>query len=430
MLKCGMAEVDLEPPLGLAIPGYFTRRNATGYKDSLFVKSMVLKKDEEMMAIIVGDSLCVDRETVIDIRKKVFLKTGIKGENVMISSTHTHTGTPVLSRYSGEGEEKYIKIYCEKAADSAKLALDKMTGARIGFGMGKEEDISFNRRFYMKDGTFKTNPGVNNPLIERAEGGIDPSVTVMRIEDTAGRIMGIVSNFSCHPDVVGGNQYSADYPGELSSTLKTFYGKDVVSLFINGACGNINHINVYGEPIDKKRTCHYKKMGRILGAAVMGICEKITCEDTDDMDMEIKSEIFRGKIRRPSPGEIEEADNVLKDGDTSERDRMFASHVKNFDYSLPEYAPVEVQVARIGKFTISGFPGEVFVEFSDKIKKNSPFKYNIVNYLANGNYGYLVTKKAYRNGGYEPRITSRPRVAVSEGYEMTNRIIKILRSMS
>src|SRR5690554_5997301 len=133
-----------------------------------------------------------------------------------------------------------------------------MEPSKIGTGRGYVDNIAFNRRYFMKDGSVKTNPGVLNPNIDKPAGPIDPDVLVMKIEDMDGNILGAVVNFACHLDVVGGNEYCADYAGELSKTLKSFYGKDFITLFLTGLSGNINHINP-NETIFRRNN-HYKKM--------------------------------------------------------------------------------------------------------------------------------------------------------------------------
>jgi len=57
----------------------------------------------------------------------------------------------------------------------------------IGIGMGHEDRLTFNRRYWMKDGTVRTNPGYKNPDIVRPAAPIDPDVGVMRVRGTSYR---------------------------------------------------------------------------------------------------------------------------------------------------------------------------------------------------------------------------------------------------
>jgi hypothetical protein len=57
---------------------------------------------------------------------------------------------------------------------------------------------------------------------------------------------------------------------------------------------------------------------------------------------------------------------------------------------------------KLGELAIVGLPGEVFCEFGLEIKEKSPAKHTIVVELANGAIGYIPTKEAFAQGGYEP----------------------------
>lgn len=52
-----------------------------------------------------------------------------------------------------------------KIADAAQMASHNIKDATVEIGYGSENSISFIRRFRMKDGRAKTNPGVGNPDI-------------------------------------------------------------------------------------------------------------------------------------------------------------------------------------------------------------------------------------------------------------------------
>jgi hypothetical protein len=47
-----------------------------------------------------------------------------------------------------------------------------------------------------------------------------------------------------HPDTVGGDGVSADYPGVLARLLAEYKGTEMVTVFANGCCGNLNHRNI------------------------------------------------------------------------------------------------------------------------------------------------------------------------------------------
>src|SRR5690606_27043408 len=108
-----------------------------------------------------------------------------------------------------------------------------------------EEKLSSNRRWWMRDGSVGWNPGKRNPELVRPAGPIDPEVGVFYAEtaDREARPILTFVNFAMHPDTTGGTRVSADYPGVLARLLALCKGPDMLTLFANGTCGNLNHLN-------------------------------------------------------------------------------------------------------------------------------------------------------------------------------------------
>jgi neutral ceramidase len=408
-MKIGMAESNLTPPLGMNMPGQFHRRLATGIKDELYAKSMVIESDGTFAAFIVIDSQSLDLTPMLQIRERVARFTTIPQEHIMISVTHTHSGPPLGK--SAEGF--YNEIFVAKAADAAIIAYGKRVEATIGYGRGYEDGIAFNRRFEMKDGTHRTNPGVGNPDIVRAIGPIDPEVTVARIDDMNGNPIGVISNYACHCDTVGGMEYSADFPGAISRTVKNALGEHVISLFFQGACGNINHIDVSGRT-ERMLGRHHLMMGKRLGAEIVSVREKITT--SAGFNIAVASRMLKISTRMPSAKEVELAEETLhKLQDIPEdqlssrdtRDKKIAANTLQVAAREPRIREYEVQAIRIGELAVVAFPGEVFVEYGLKTKVKSPFSYLMTNYMSNGSgNGYVCTRIAYEQGGYEPTGTT------------------------
>lgn len=427
MIQCGVSELNITPPLGSSIPGYFEDRTSTGIKDELFAKSLIIESAGKTLAILAIDCIDLDSDIVKRIRDRVYAYTGIPPSCVMVSATHTHTGPPVQAGFVDSYDASYISFMVQKAADAAILAFNSRREARIGFGSGQEGSIAFNRRYFMKDGRFATNPGVLNPLIDRAAGPIDPEVAVIRIDDMAGNPIGIVTNYACHTDAVGGTEYSADYPGKLAAVLKQLLGINTASLFLMGASGNINHIDVSGQfPIVPN---HYLTMGTILAGEVMKVREAVI-PSGQAITLAAKQVFFSVAHRKPSQPDIQAAQELLKAGTETRIEQIFAQLALEVDASEETCSEVELQLLRIGELAVVGLPGELFVEFGLEIKRKSPFKYTIVNELCNGSAtGYVSTREAYEQGGYEPRITKRSKLAVEAGEQFVQQAMKALHEL-
>src|SRR6478736_2462960 len=108
LLKCGFSEVDITPPLGNPIPGYFENRISSGVKDALYAKACVVDADQNVIAFLVLDCIDLRRIDVGRIRERVHAATGIAPEQTMVSATHTHTGPPAKPGFAGSVNETYM----------------------------------------------------------------------------------------------------------------------------------------------------------------------------------------------------------------------------------------------------------------------------------------------------------------------------------
>jgi hypothetical protein len=179
-LKAGAAAVDITPPLGIRMAGYFEERVARDVHDPLFAKALALDDGEATLVIVVCDLLGVKRERLDEAKRLIRERTGIPPSNVLICCTHTHTGPDVddlgypPSREGGAGDFGYGELLARKIADAAQLAVERLEWAEVGVEREEEPKPLGNRRFYMRDGTVWTNPGLRNPRHRGARGPRGP----------------------------------------------------------------------------------------------------------------------------------------------------------------------------------------------------------------------------------------------------------------
>ena len=111
---------------------------------------------------------------------------------------------------------KYPDMLRDRLVDVIVAANARVSPATLEFVRATEDRVSFNRRFHLKDGTVRFNPGVLNPDIVRAAGPIDPDLPFVLIAKDK-QPVGSLTVFALHLDTVGGTEYSADYPGHLDT---------------------------------------------------------------------------------------------------------------------------------------------------------------------------------------------------------------------
>lgn len=412
-LRAGAAAVKITPPKGTPMAGYYYNRSAEGVHDDLYAKALVLEQDGTRVGFVVCDLISLSRPIVEQARKLISEGAGVPGENVMMSATHSHTG-PVLrggsTRNAAQGGEEDVAVQYANdlprlITESVKLAAEKLTNASVSAAIGYEEHLSFNRRFFMKDGSVAWNPGKANTNIVRAAGPIDPDVGVLLVQTPdAKSAVATYVNFAMHPDTVGGLQISADYPYTLSRLLAEYKGADMITLFANGACGNINHVDVkWRDP--QKGHQEAARIGTILAADVLQAYKKVQAVSGP---LRARSEIVKLPLPIVSEAEIEEARRIARiPADAKTPQPKFLDRVKAYkvlDVMARDGKPheVEVQVIALGEDVAwVSLPGEIFVELGLAIKKASPFRYTFIAELANGSVGYIPNREAYAQGAYE-----------------------------
>jgi neutral ceramidase len=442
-LKIGVATIDITAPIGYRLCGYFNERPSTGTHDPLMAKALVLRQGDESAALVVCDLIGIGSDITQAVRKRVHEQTGIPRANITVAATHSHTG-PLFGgalrnhlhdvAVAANPEKRdpretidYPRLLIERLVDVIVKADKGAKAGQIAAGVTNRDDISFNRRFHMKNGTVQFNPGKLNPEIVRVAGPIDPDVGVLAVQDSAGKPLAAVTVFALHLDTVGGTEYSADYPYYLEKKLREKHGADFVSLFGNGTCGDINHIDVrHDRPQGGQNEA--KRIGEALAetvAAAMpdlvvsksprlavrsGVAEVPLQEFTAEELAKAKRDIFKvGQRQLPFLEEVRACTIVDLHLYKSRRDGPY---------------PLEVQAIRLDDETaIVCLPGEVFVELGLAIKRASPFKRTLVMELCNDSPAYIPTRKAFAEGSYE---TVNSRVQSGGGEKMVEVAVRLL----
>ena len=417
-MKAGTGKTDITPPLGTPMAGYFYERLATNVHDPLYAKALVLENGEQKMVLVTVDNVAISSECTANARAKIREEFNIPLANIIISATHSHT-SPVLSTV-------YKEMLSVKIYDAVKIAMQNLQPAVIKSGAGKEETVSFHRRYLMKDGTVKFNPGPLNPDIVRPMGPIDPEVGILYLETFSGKPIAVLVNFAIHLDTVGGTEFSADFPHFLGKVLQKVLGDDVQVMFALGTCGNINHFNVKS-PETLKGFGRAERIGYALAGSV--IKEFPALEKVDAREIKSGNEKLYLKIPEYTKEQVEMAKvNAMKKStlESSTPEIREAQKILKIQEMAGKPIEAEVQVFGLGDVGIVGLPGEIFVELGMEIKKRSPFKNTFILTLSNSSIGYIPNAEAFDYGAYEVEVS---RIAKGEGEKLVGSVVKLLESI-
>jgi len=436
--QVGTATVDITPPVGYRMSGYFYERLAKGTKDPLLAKAIVFSQDDTVAALVVCDIVGLAPKVARESRRLIAKEFNIPAANVSVAATHSHTGPlyfgalrdhfhhVTVAREGSDPPEEfdYPKFLTNQIVAAVGQAKENLEAVRLSAGFGHEDRVAFNRRFLMKNGRAKTWIGLNHPDVVRTAGPIDPQVGLIRFDSLAnGKPLSSLTSYALHLDTLGGEHYSADFPFYLQQELAKAYGTDFVSLFGIGTCGDINHVDTAAKERNKT-----EKIGLLLAESVLKAMP--TLESVTDPSLAVKHVVIDVPLQQYSSEQVAQA---KKDMDhVGDRTVPFPQRVEAYKITaLQDYAEdtigLEIHAFRLSpKVAIVTLPGEVFVELGLHIKIASPFETTLVIELANDTPGYIPTKRAFVEGGYE---TINSRIAPGGGEKMAEAAIVLLKEL-
>ena len=430
-LKVGFSRVDITPPLGIAINGYFIPRNAEKILDPLQINAIALSDGQRKTVLMAADNLGINQKLLQPMLEAVCAAAGLPAEAVYIHATHSHTAGAISPMLEGEENLEYRELLKNKLAEAAVAALEDLKPARMGWGIGQAPRVAFVRRFRMKDGSVRTNPGTNHPDILAPIGQVDERVNILRFDREGGNTI-VLMNFGNHPDTVGGCNISADWPGFARAAVEQALPGTNAVLF-NGAQGDVNHINVHpvgGEMNDLTRDFddvdrgygHARYIGRVIAGAVLQTYDKVSW--VEDTTLRCVKKTVKIPSNMPDEKDLPQAREYAALHEAGRDDQipytgmMLTTVVAESLRMLrlehgPESFEMPLSAIAIGNVALIGIAGEPFTGIGRALKEAEGWELVLPTCCTNGYEGYFPMQDAYDEGGYEAR-SSNFRAGVAE----------------
>ncbi len=388
-LTAGWARAEITPPLGSRLRGYFHERLAEGIHDPLMAKAVYLSDGHEALALVACDLCSVDAGTVARARELVAGRCGLAPERLIVHCTHTHLGP-----FSVE----HLEFLAQRIALAAEQAIWSAGPVSAERASGHEDTVAFCRRFRMKDGTVRTNPGRRNPDVAGPTAPIDPEVGVLRLTNRIDGRQLVLVNFALHLDTVGGCVYGADYPFFLERTLKRAYGPHLDAMFVQGCSGDVNHIDV-GRADQPKGFAQAEEIGTVLAGEVIKALARASAVELTPIRYQHR--LLEFGVEVPTDEQVAEAWRIRESTEKGMKaDLVGASRT----IALAERGSpirVEVDAARLGEVVLAAMPGELFCDYGLRLKASSPGVATVVAELCHDDLRYIPTRAGKEAGGYE-----------------------------
>jgi hypothetical protein len=413
-MKAGAAQVDITPPLGLKMYGYGGRKEgATGILDPLYARVLVLEAGDQRIAMVVCDLGRPFAPAWIErLRQDAKEKYGISC--VVQAAIHTHAGPEIPDEYpplQGPDWETPVLEKIERALGEAEHGAVE---ARLGTGYGAAY-IGHNRLREQPNGRFGWFM-VNPTLVPTAP--VDPTVSILRIDDAAGKPLAILVNYACHPVIFGpdNRQYSADWPGVMDATVERAFasegsGAAPICFFLQGGDGDINPFFAV-TPLEQNAVGRRDWTGQHLGEEAARVAKKIVTKPEPEASLQFTEDLLDMHLRW-NPEKSRAAILTSRGQDAAE----------NFD--LHHKDPLRLPVATLlinKRIAFMTLPGEPFVDFQYDWRNRCPVPDAFFMGYSNGDFGYFPTVLAASRGGYGAASTSTS-VEVGAGERMVNQAL-------
>ncbi len=424
-LQAGTAKVNITPPAGIELCGYVLREQPSlGIHDPLYARALVLEHEAKTIALVSCDLLALRDDSVRAIRTIASQQTGIPPSNIMLSCTHTHSGpATIFLRHCGSVNGGWLIELQSSIAQAVSEAAKQLATASCA--IARTPLVLSVDRCGLR--------GFESP-------STDAYLDILKFSSPHKDPLAVLVHYACHPVVLDHtNRYvSADFPGVAMQRIEQEFGAQVMAMFLNGACGNLN-------PAVSARTWEAcEQFGHTLGTTVLELIE--SAEPFPHAPLRAASHIVELGITLPSVEELQ----ALEREYATRSDELAGSHNRQAAFTLafldwaretlhivetrshPYYIPMEIQVVGVGDMRIVGIGGELFSQLGEEITGAHSGPAWVCG-CTNGNVGYIPPStlfstpcyevadayKFYGNFMFDPRV---PEMVVESASQVMQRV--------
>lgn len=393
-LRVGAAKVDVTPAEG-ELP-----KNGFGVLDRLYARAIVLESGTSTAALITVDAGAIPDPIWQAVTRQIETELGIPTASVLLTATHTHSA-------GGQRGPDYPR----KIVESVRLARQRLTPGRVGYGTGASY-INVNRQI-VDPKTHRWWEGPNR------EGPSDKTVAVLTFESLTGEPIAVYYNYAVHAVIAGQlDQVSADIPGAASNYVEDSLDRRVVAVWSSGAAGDQNPI-YFQQTYDLReiRTKDYAKRGVDISNAMPPGGEGLNRSDPAvarlmnqqrqmvlSMGQFLGEEVLyvmRGIGRTETAVPVHGASSTIS---CPGRERTNQGRA-GFEGTYKDGSPVEIRLSllRVGDVMIGAVNAEVFNPIAQRLKRESPYKATMMATLTNGSArsGYIPDDASFGKQTFE-----------------------------
>lgn len=395
--KIGLATVRITPEQPVLMYGYAARvQPHQGVASDLHAKAMAFADPEGNRAVLVTCDLGgVHGDMVERIARRLGERHRLPRHAVLFNASHTHAGPKAWLAAAEPGSSvppavtataAYITQLEAKLQQVAEDALGQLAPGVVSWGLGMAPFVMNRRQFTDTRGIIL---GFN------PAGPVDRSVLVLRVDDAAGKLRGVLMGVACHCTCTGTTNYQidGDYAGHAQAALqKQFPGAQ--AMFMAGCGGDAN-------PWPRGELAHAQAHGATLATEVA----RVLAEKLTPVRPPLRTALQNVPLPVAPPGTRAELEARAKSSASWERylgGRQLA--IVNRGQQPAASFPMPVAFWQFGAdLTLVGLGGEPVSGYVQLIADAiGPTRLWVAGYC-NDVFGYVPTARILAEGGYESR---------------------------
>jgi len=441
-IQAAFHKTDITPRQSVHLGGYFNRRLSQGILDPLSARLAVCRQGERTLVFVNIDNCAILREDADDLRNRIASAVRTRLEDIMVFTTHLHTAPDIAGLFGLPRELEYLEeLKARIVGDLA--ALEPIEPMEVAIGRASRPGLSFNRRWYLRDGRVATNPPKESPDMDRPEGITDDEVNSIAFRDATGRLRALFVNVSNHSDTIGGRLISADWPGFMERRLNARVGSAFPVLTFLAPQGNINHFefrstrgqtsyaeaerlgNAYADLVaERLGELRPVTVNALEGREIILSVEPLVVSEEEILSARRLLEHGNGDAAMGSSREL--TSENLTNGDEDVQ-KLFAANLLEFVSLRQKSYELPLQVLKVGRIAFAAVPGEPFVEVGLALKRIEGYDLIVPTALANGYFGYIPLAENFGRGGYETQPGTSSRLSRHAADKILNALRGLLR---
>jgi len=320
-----------------------------------------------------------------DIAKAVTAVTGVPYENILLCSTHNHSG-PSQSE-SKQGGTEFKKLYISGVEMACKKAMEDRAPATMSIGEIKADGYVFPRHYKMMDGTY-AGSSYGNLIVSQIESiAYEGDSTLQMVQFTReGKKPVLMMNLGAHATFFSSTTIktlSSDFPGPLREHIEG--NSDVLVAYMIGPAGDQTPSTKYAP---KDHGLDHRAYGKAVGQLVVDALPSLKSVNTGD----IKLELFEhtGKTNYQGTERLIEAKEIydifLEEGySKGNAAAKSAGFISVYDArsivqraQLPKTQQIKLGAMAIGDVSFIFASFEMFSETGRSIRENSPYEMTFI----------------------------------------------------